>query len=985
MKKWTAAGLAAAMLCGSLGPVAHGQPLAMAQMPASAMVAQQADNQAGTVGASKHWADAALSKWKEAGVFSGYEDGTLQPDRLISRAELATLLQRILGLSRDSSTASGAVEFTDVAATAWYYGAVMEAREAGIIEGYEDGTFRPEQTVSREDAAVMLARAFQLAGLGADGSEGSSAKFTDAGQLKPYAREVVDLLAAWGVLSGYEDGSFRPERGISRGEAATILNRVGGELYHQEGTYDTAETLAHAVINTRDVVLRNKTVTGNLFLAQGIGDGDITVEQSKVAGNLLALGSEQGVRLIDSTVERLVLHRSATVELSETTQVEELVLGGRASAIVIEGKGKIARIWATDSRITVNGQVLQPGEEWTWSGNGKLEKTAAGGTTEGEEGTENQGSTGGNGGTGGAGGSWSGGGAAPGSGGTDHGQSGVWLPAATPGVIPGTVKVSAPVAEGHELAVRIGHRPIAEPTVGAVFQKDSLTVYPYRAGDDISGVDSEVNKYLGIYEVDSQGNIVRFRSVTLTASAIRPETWRAVWQDEFDSANIDASKWNFVQGANGYGNNELQNYTNRSENARVEDGKLVIEAREDNYEGTRYSSAKLTTEGKGAWTYGKYEIRAKMPSGQGIWPALWMMPSDSKLYSAWPASGEIDIMELLGHEPGKLYGTLHFGTPHQQSQGTYTLPDNGSFADDYHIYGIEWEPGEVRYYVDGILYYKANDWFSKSNQEGGKYTYPAPFDRDFFLQFNVAVGGDWPGDPDASTVFPQQMRIEYVRVYEREGGVYREPTLPAEPVVREPAADGNYIVNGAFDDSTASWAFQPFAPPEDLFGGVGSVSVDQGAVKTTIEQEGRETYAVQLVQSEVPIAKDATYQLSFDAWSTGERTMDVAISGPDRNYVRYMKDRTVDLTSQPQNFQFTFTSDVDTDPNARLEFNMGKAGTAPVWIDQVKLIKLAGPDESHQQAPLPDGNLIYNGSFDQGTDRMGFWSIGGAASATAQA
>lgn len=998
MKKWAAAGLAVAMLCGSFGTAANGQPLLSGEKTATERLAQHAGIREEEAGAAGHWAASVLSKWKEAGVFAGYENGTLQPDRLISRAELAVLLQRVLGLSQGATVAEGA-QFTDVATDAWYYSAVVEAKQAGIIEGYEDGTFRPDGTVSREDAAVMLARAFQLPGLEFGLPENSPAAFTDEGELKSYSRAVVGMLAASGVLNGYEDGSFRPKEGISRGETAAVMNRIGGDLYHQAGTYDAEETLGHAVVNIGGVVLRNKKLTGNLFLAQGIGAGGITVEKSKVAGNLLVLGSGQSVRLVDTAVkqivlgssarsdrlvldgqtvvERIVLDHPVTVEVSETAKTVELVLGSNASGTVIQGKGRIGSVVAAGSGLTVNGQALKQEEKWMWSGSAGLEKLASGGAAGGVGSTDSTGSSGST-------GSDGGGGSSSGSGETDNGQSGNWLPVASQGAIPGTVKVSAPLVEGHALAVRIGYSPIAEPTAGAVLKKDSLTVYPYRIGEDISGIDSEINKYLGIYEVDGKGNIVRFRNVTLTASAIKPDSWKEVWKDEFEGAAIDHSKWNFVQGANGYGNNELQNYTNRPENARVEDGNLVIEAREDQYQGTRYSSAKLTTEGKGDWTYGKYEIRAKMPAGRGIWPAVWMMPSDQKLYSAWPASGEIDIMELLGHEPGKIYGTLHFGVPHQQAQGSYTLSDKGSFADDYHTYAIEWEPGEVRYYVDGILYSKQNEWFSKSNQEGEKYTYPAPFDRNFFLQLNVAVGGDWPGTPDSSTAFPQKMLVDYVRVYERASGLYRQPALPPAAIIREPAADGNYVVNGEFNDNTAPWEFQPFAPPQDLFGGMGSVSLDNGALKTTIEQEGREAYAVQLVQAGIPIAKDTTYQLSFDAWSTGDRAMDVGISGPDRGYVRYMKDQTIHLTNQPQSFQFKFVSAPDTDPNARLEFNMGKAGLLPVWIDHVKLVKLAGPDSNQRQAPLPDGNLIYNGTFDQGADRMGFWSIDGAGAEAAQ-
>src|SRR5699024_7893847 len=135
------------------------------------------------------------------------------------------------------------------------------------------------------------------------------------------------------------------------------------------------------------------------------------------------------------------------------------------------------------------------------------------------------------------------------------------------------------------------------------------------------------------------------------------------------------------------------------------------------------------TRGKQNWTYGKVEVKAKMPTGQGIWPAIWMMPEDEPFYGTWPVSAEIDLMELLGHEPDTIHGTAHFGKQHQQIQGTYQLPDGQNFGDDYHVYSIEWEPGEIRWYIDGELYHTANDWFTKHDDNADDYTYPAPFDQ----------------------------------------------------------------------------------------------------------------------------------------------------------------------------------------------------------------------------------------------------------------
>jgi beta-glucanase (GH16 family) len=244
-----------------------------------------------------------------------------------------------------------------------------------------------------------------------------------------------------------------------------------------------------------------------------------------------------------------------------------------------------------------------------------------------------------------------------------------------------------------------------------------------------------------------------------------PAGWELVWNDEFNSGPIDLSKWEYEVNGKGGGNNELQYYTDRQENSYIEDGKLVIQALSETYTGPDgerdYTSARLRTRNKGDWKYGRFEIRAQLPSGQGLWPAIWMLPTDW-VYGGWPASGEIDIMELLGHEPWKVYGTIHYGGPgdHQYTGVQYNLTA-GLFSNSFHEFTIEWDADEIRWYVDDILYGTKNEWYSTGQ------TYPAPFDQRFHLLLNVAVGGNWPGSPDQSTLFPQRMTVDYVRVFKR--------------------------------------------------------------------------------------------------------------------------------------------------------------------------------------------------------------------------
>lgn len=257
---------------------------------------------------------------------------------------------------------------------------------------------------------------------------------------------------------------------------------------------------------------------------------------------------------------------------------------------------------------------------------------------------------------------------------------------------------------------------------------------------------------------------------------INAQEYQLVWSDEFDGNELDLTKWEYQIGngpPSGWGNNELEYY--RAENAVVKDGFLTIIAKKENYNGFNYTSARIRTKGKGDWKYGKFEVRAKMPKGKGMWPAIWMMPTDN-VYGGWAASGEIDIMEYLGHDTTKVYGTLHYGGswPNNKSSGkSYTLK-NGGFNEDFHTFTLIWEEGKIQWLVDGELYQTQTSWYTAGAN------FPAPFDQRFHMILNLAVGGNWPGNPDGSTKFPQEFVIDYVRVYQKvstdinEGGISKQ-------------------------------------------------------------------------------------------------------------------------------------------------------------------------------------------------------------------
>jgi len=245
--------------------------------------------------------------------------------------------------------------------------------------------------------------------------------------------------------------------------------------------------------------------------------------------------------------------------------------------------------------------------------------------------------------------------------------------------------------------------------------------------------------------------------------------WTLVWSDEFngtDSSPVDTSKWVLETGGNGWGNDELEYYTARPENSFQQGGNLVIKAVQEKYTGqdsvTRdYTSARLKTLGKFSHKYGRFEARIKIPQGQGIWPAFWMM-GDDIAKKDWPSCGEIDIMENIGKEPSLVHGTIH-GPGYSGDKGigaSYGLPNDQRFADDFHVYAVEWEKKAIRFYVDDHLYTTRTP---AELPKGTKWVYNHPF----FLLLNVAVGGGWPGNPDSTSIFPKTMLVDYVRVYKR--------------------------------------------------------------------------------------------------------------------------------------------------------------------------------------------------------------------------
>lgn len=285
---------------------------------------------------------------------------------------------------------------------------------------------------------------------------------------------------------------------------------------------------------------------------------------------------------------------------------------------------------------------------------------------------------------------------------------------------------------------------------------------------------------------------------TLIGFSLNAQCPTLVWSDEFDGTALNTTKWTPQIGDGcdinlcGWGNNELEYY--RAENAVVSNGTLKIIAKRENFGTRNYTSARLRSINKGDWTYGRFEARMKMPVGQGMWPAFWMLSTD-ETYGGWPQSGEIDIMEWIGKEADRSHGTIHYGKPFPNNSSltaNFQL-NSGTFSDDFHTFAIEWELGVIRWYVDDFLY------STKTSSDIGNLTWP--FNQRFHFLLNLAVGGNWPGNPNSSTIFPQTFEIDYVRVY---NGKF--PHITGNRKVANQAKNEAYTLNNVPAGSTVTWS-----------------------------------------------------------------------------------------------------------------------------------------------------------------------------------
>ena len=408
----------------------------------------------------------------------------------------------------------------------------------------------------------------------------------------------------------------------------------------------------------------------------------------------------------------------------------------------------------------------------------------------------------------------------------------------------------------------------------------------------------------------------------ITYSSILATDWVLVWSDEFDTGEKpDETKWSYATDGNtsDWWNEELQNYTTRDEdNAWIEDGTLIIEARNEKttWEGDDvekdYTSARLITKGKGDWTYGKFEIRAKLPTGQGTWPAIWMLGSTLD-YGNWPACGEIDIMENLGHEPEKVYATIHCEAyNHSIGQTFGNTTTVSTTATEFHVYSLEWTPDTIKVGIDG------ENYFSFGNQDISYREWP--FDKDHHLLLNVAMGG-WAGEVDPENL-PQRMTVDYVRVYQ-DTTIHIEDT----PVVIE----DEQVTNSTFDTDVSPWNLY------EANGADGAVAATNGELDFSVSTLGDFSWDVQLNHTNIKIEEGVEYEFRFDAKADAVKEINAGIGKNYGTYSTYLIE-TVELSTTMETYSYIFTADT-SDYVCKIFFNIAE-DLSDVTLDNIYFTKV---------------------------------------------
>ena len=540
-----------------------------------------------------HWSQSAVTRLQDLNLLKGYTDGTFKPSQVISRAEFVMILDRAFGFTGNAATRS----YVDVTSDDWYYDVMVRANGSGIIEGTDRDHLSPQQPITRQDAAVMVDRAFQLSAATNEDSE--QLKFQDEDDISSYAKKALTYMVNENILKGFQ-GKFNPKSPITRAETAAMLSEMIADVKSAPGIYESRVD-GNLIINSTDVTLKNMIVNGNLLLAEGIDEGSVVLQGVTVTGSVIIKGGgSHSINISNSKLNRVVVDKRgepvrvaiteesniqemhvmqrSILEISSNSLIDSMNIHAEASQTRMDTKGTINKLSVDASDVVINGEKVKQGLRRSMLGEGQQPASSQPG------GSTNVTST-------------------P-------------TPSSPDGQSPSTPSTpSNPAGEKPVPATTIPHDQWSwSGMMSSTGPRLILPNGPCRIQDSF---------------ITMKCNITA--RITLALRKIRIEACCKLKQK------------------------------------RVRNGK-------------DYSSGKLISMGKGDWTYGKVVVRAKLPIEKGMWPAIWMMPTDEAHYGGWPASGEIDIMELIGGKESnnKVYSTLHYDSvkpdgSHGHDQGSLTL------------------------------------------------------------------------------------------------------------------------------------------------------------------------------------------------------------------------------------------------------------------------------------------------------------------------
>lgn len=422
----------------------------------------------------------------------------------------------------------------------------------------------------------------------------------------------------------------------------------------------------------------------------------------------------------------------------------------------------------------------------------------------------------------------------------------------------------------------------------------------------------------------------------MDSSELEKHGYRLIWQDAFDGKDLNADSWTVEERPVQWHNEELQSFVNDGKHVVVEDGHLVIRPERiiASDKSVTYRSGRINTKHKVDFTYGYVEARVKTSSGKGFLSALRLLPTD-KAYGDWPKSGSVDILVADGQYVENGFGIVHFGMPSESRNGVFG-DGKKDLSSDYHTYAVEWLPGKLRFFFDGEEYYSESYWYSAGDDEK-KAEYPAPFNKPFYIEADVAIGGTGTAAPGRMTAFDERSEfcIDYIKLYQKDEYDENVSVPDYEKHFKEPDSTGNYV-----SDDPKDWKF------ELACAGEATCSNDGQFFKIDIINSGDAEYSVQLDQPRIPLFKGEKYVVSFDAMASERRKMKVAITAPNFRWARYLNDTNVELNTDWQTHYFPFEMTGEDDDNGRLEFNLGNnSSDSTVCIKNVRLDKVPVPKD----------------------------------------